>query len=126
MEEKSSHVGSLIVIKNTIKSEKKISPFPDSCASCKVHLNDSEVFISTFYDPPEDSKYRYTIEDFHKFLKSIPRSKPVLLGPTLFCIFIDDLPEVLKFSDLFNFAHDLKILAVRKNFWQVQDDLDQV
>ena len=48
------------------------------------------------------------------------------LGPNLFCIFINDLLDVLKFSDTFIFAGHLKILAVRKNFWQVQDDLDQI
>ena len=49
-----------------------------------------------------------------------------LFGPILFYIFINDLPDVLNSSDPFIFADDLKTLAVRKNFWQIQDDLDQV
>ena len=49
-----------------------------------------------------------------------------LLGPIRFCIFIKNLPYVLKFSELFIFSDDLKISAVRKNFWQVQDDLNQL
>ena len=40
-----------------------------------------------------------------------------LLGPLLFCIFINDLPDVLVFSDTCIFADDLKILAVKKMFW---------
>ena len=31
-----------------------------------------------------------------------------LLGPILFCVFINDLPDVLEFSDSFIFADDLK------------------
>ena len=45
-----------------------------------------------------------------------------LLGPILFCIFIKDLPDVLMFSELFIFADDLKILAVQRSYWEVQDD----
>ena len=52
----------------------------------------------------------------------------VLLGSILFCIFINDLPDVLKFSDPFIFADEFKFLAVGKKFWQVKGDLqgDQV
>ena len=52
-----------------------------------------------------------------------------LLGPLLFCItylMINDLPDVLVFSDPFIFADDLKILAVKKTFWQVQNDLNGI
>ena len=49
-----------------------------------------------------------------------------LLGPLLFCVFINNLPDVLVFSDPFIFADDLKILAVKKTFWQVQNDLNGI
>ena len=49
-----------------------------------------------------------------------------LLGPLLFCIFINDLPDVLVFSDPLIFADDLKSLAVKKTFWQVQNDLNGI
>ena len=49
-----------------------------------------------------------------------------LLGPLLFCTFINDLPDVLVFSDPFIFADDLKILAVKKTFWQVQNHLNGI
>ena len=35
-----------------------------------------------------------------------------LIEPLFFCIFINDLPEVLEFSDPYIFADDLKLLAV--------------
>ena len=35
-----------------------------------------------------------------------------LIEPLFFCIFINDLPEVLKFSDPYIFADDPKLLAV--------------
>ena len=46
-----------------------------------------------------------------------------LLGPLLFCIFINDLPVVLFFAEPFFFADDLKLLSLRNIFWNFQDDL---
>ena len=49
-----------------------------------------------------------------------------LLGPLLFCIFINDLPDALKFSDPFIFAKDQKILAIGKDHSTIQEDLDSI
>ena len=49
-----------------------------------------------------------------------------LLGPLLFCIFINELPDALKFSDPLIFADDLKILAIGKDHWIIQEDLDSI
>ena len=49
-----------------------------------------------------------------------------LLGPLLFCIFINDLPDALKFSDPFIFVDDLKILAIGKDHWTIQEDLESI
>ena len=46
-----------------------------------------------------------------------------LVGPLLFCIFINDLPESLKLSDPLIFADDLKIVAVAKRQEQIKSDL---
>ena len=53
-------------------------------------------------------------------------SQGSLLGLLLFCIFINDVPDALKFSDPFIFADDLKHPAIRKDHWTVQEDLDSV
>ena len=47
-----------------------------------------------------------------------------LLGPLLFCIFINDLPDLFKFSEPFIFADDLKLLFMGKADWQIQEDLN--
>ena len=57
-------------MKKLKKIEKKFTRF---------FFNDSEVFICAIYDSSEDSKHRYTIKDFQKLLKSIPKSKPALI-----------------------------------------------
>ena len=49
-----------------------------------------------------------------------------LIGPLFFCIFINDLPELLKFSDPYVFAHDLKSLAVNVDTKDIQQDLKSV
>ena len=36
---------------------------------------------------------------------------------------MNDLPDVLMFSEPFIFANDLKILAGERSYWEVQDDL---
>ena len=55
---------------------------------------------------------------------SVP--KDLILGPLLFCIFMNDLPDVVVLYDPFIFADDLKILAVNKIEWQVQEDLNEI
>ena len=49
-----------------------------------------------------------------------------LLGPLLICIFLNDLPEVLTFSEPFFFADDLKLLQIKISYRETQDDLDKV
>ena len=49
-----------------------------------------------------------------------------LLGPLLFCIFINDLPGVLRFSDPFMFADHQKILAINKTNHEVQCGLKEI
>ena len=47
-----------------------------------------------------------------------------LLGPILFCIYINDLPDALRFGEPFMFADDLKILHIGTPADQVQSNLD--
>ena len=49
-----------------------------------------------------------------------------LLGPLLFCVFINDLPEVLRFSDPSIFAVDLTILSVGRKQDEIQLDLNKI
>ena len=49
-----------------------------------------------------------------------------LLGPLLFCVLIDDLPDVLRFSDLYLFADDLKILSIGYSDTEFQVDMNAV
>ena len=49
-----------------------------------------------------------------------------LLGPLLFCILINDLPDVLRFSDPYPFADDLKILSIGYSDTEFQEDINAV
>ena len=46
-----------------------------------------------------------------------------ILGPLLFCMFINNLPEALKFREAFIFARDIKILAMNTAQLEIQMDL---
>ena len=50
----------------------------------------------------------------------------LLIGPLFFCIFINYLPEVLKFSDPYIFVDDLNLLAVNVDTKDIQQDLKSV
>ena len=47
-----------------------------------------------------------------------------LLGPILFCIYINDLPDALRFGQSFMFADDLKTLQIGTTADQVQSNFD--
>ena len=49
-----------------------------------------------------------------------------LLGPLLFCIFLNDLPAVIKFGDPSLFADDFKQLAHGNPETKIQSDIEQV
>ena len=49
-----------------------------------------------------------------------------LLGPLLLCIFVNDLPAVVKLGDPFLFADDLKLLAHGNFETEFQSDFEQV
>ena len=49
-----------------------------------------------------------------------------LLGPFLFCIIINDLKDVLTFSDPYLFADDLKILSLGYSDTEIQEDINAV
>ena len=49
-----------------------------------------------------------------------------LLGPLLFCILINDLPEVPRFSDHYLFADELKILSIGYSDTEFKEDIKAV
>ena len=68
---------------------KKInSTLPNSSVACKITLNDTQVFLYAFYNPPISSSYRYAIEDFQLLLRNIPKNKPIVIRGDL------NFPEV--------------------------------
>ena len=80
-----------------------------------------EILIDYLSDRRQYMRVDITSSKILDITSGVPQSS--LLGPTMFCIFINDLPDVRMFSEPFICADDLKILAVQRNYWEVQDDL---
>ena len=84
-QDKNTHGGALIAVKNSFISERVISEQPDSSLVCKIQLAANEIFICAFYNPPRTSPYRYEVNDFQKLLKIIPKSKTTILCGDINC-----------------------------------------
>ena len=59
-----------------------------------------------------------------EFTSGVPQCS--LLGPLFFGIFINDLPDLLKFSKPFIFADDPKLLFIGKADWQIQENMNSI
>ena len=83
-----------------------------------------EVLVDYLTNRKQYVRVENTSSDTLDVTSGVPQGS--LLGPLLFCIFINDLPDVLVFCLPFIFADDLKILSIRASFWEIQDDLDAI
>ena len=84
--------------------------------------------LDVLHDYLEDRKQFVPAENTSsKFLPTISGvPQGVLLGPLLFCIFINDITDVLCFSVPFLFADDLKVLAISDSQSDAQIDIDAI
>ena len=70
--------GSLIAVKNSLVAEQITTPFwfMRSLQNETKHIGSSFLGI---LQPPISSAYRYFVENFQNFLKSVPKSKPAII-----------------------------------------------
>ena len=82
-------------------------------------------FLEIISDYLSNRKHSVRADSFSSETLEITSGVPQgsLIGPLFFCIFINGLPEVLKFSDPYIFADDLKLLAVNVDTKEIQQDL---
>ena len=72
-----------------------------------------EILIDYLSDQRQYVRVDNTSSKILDIISGVPQGS--LLGPILFCIFINDLPDDLMFSEPFIFADDLKLLSVQRS-----------
>ena len=72
-------------------------------------------------------KYQGCSSSFLPVHSGVPQGS--VLGPLLFLIYVNDIPDAMSYSSIYLFADDTKLLKVRKalsDCWKLQVDLDSM
>ena len=80
-QDKNTHGGALIAVKNSFISERVISEQPYSSLVCKIQLAGNEIFICAFYNPQDIARTVTRLTISKNFLKSFQNQKrPFYVG----------------------------------------------
>ena len=93
---------------------------------CKtVEIGDGGCILEFLLDYMTNRKQFLRVENICSQMKDVKRGVPqeTLLGPLLFCIFINDLHEADIFSGIYLFADDVKVFSINRTSTQIQRDL---
>ena len=96
----------------------------EKCASIGVGGCFFEILHDYLHGREQFSKKNNCSSSTLEVKSGVPQGS--LLRPLLFCIFINDLPDLLKLSESFIFADDLKLLFTGKANRQIHEDLNRI
>ena len=75
---KNTHGCSLIAVKNYLHTEKYAKDLPHSCVAVKLKIDNSEIIVCAFYNPPANSTHRCNADTFCKLFNLFPKNTPFL------------------------------------------------
>ena len=61
-----------------MQAKKYAKILPDSCVAVNLKIDNSEIIVCAFYNPPANGTYRYVSDTFSKLVKLFPKNTPLL------------------------------------------------
>ena len=75
---KSAHGGVFVAVKSYIESNEIKVEQPECCIACQILLKSEPVQITCFHNPPKNSSFRYSNENYTRLIGTFPGKTPAV------------------------------------------------
>ncbi|KAG8237618.1 hypothetical protein J437_LFUL011428 [Ladona fulva] len=92
------------------------------CGRLEIGPNRMELMISCTYRPPHTNVLQF-INELSNHLSSCTGDKGSILGPTLFNLYVNDMPNIAKNSTVIQYADDSLLLIAHDSVREAEEML---